>query len=162
MPIYSFRFLSSHSDGPCLIFTSIYINYASHYKRRRGGGWGKEKHKDAHSPHAAHRVEIRRKDRAGKKKKKNTKNNQVRYTSDNVSPARSLNIITLRRPQPNSYPCSFLILFFSGEKFLFSKLSSRLCIYTHTCVCVWARRFFSFSLKRISHANGIPKHLKKI
>ena len=41
VPIYSFRFLSSHSDGPCLIFTSIYINYASHYKR--GGEWGKEK-----------------------------------------------------------------------------------------------------------------------
>lgn len=43
VPIYSF--FSSNSDGLCLIFTSVYINYASHYGREdgrlftaRGGG----------------------------------------------------------------------------------------------------------------------------
>lgn len=34
VPIYSF--FSSNSDGLCLIFTSVYINYASHYGREDG------------------------------------------------------------------------------------------------------------------------------
>jgi hypothetical protein len=135
VPIYSFRFLSSHSDGPCLIFTSIYINYASHYKRRRGGGMRKRKTQG--------RAQSARGSSSGNKKRiapgRRRRRTQKTIRSDIRAITSVPRGLSTSSPcggrNPTLIPAAFWFCFFPVKNFFFLN-SHQDFVYIHTRVCV--------------------------